>query len=109
VRKRSYLAVDSPDIVPTGTDPASDEAPALARAVALERLALNAAGDRLYTCTSPWSAGTTGSTLSPLELLEKLAARGEKRAFRLLIRKACRRFAKSWSISSRPTMTNSRH
>ena len=34
----------------------------------------NADGDLLYTFTHPWSDGTTGITLSPLELLEKLAA-----------------------------------
>jgi len=28
----------------------------------------------LYTFTKPWSDGTTGITLAPLELLEKLAA-----------------------------------
>ena len=43
-------------------------------AVALERLGDDAHGDRIDTCTRPWSDGTTGSTLSPLELLEKLAA-----------------------------------
>ena len=43
-------------------------------AVALERLDVNADGDVLYTFTHPWSDGTTGIKLSPLELLEKLAA-----------------------------------
>jgi hypothetical protein len=43
-------------------------------AVALERLAEDAHGDLVYTFTKPWSDGTTGITLSPLELLEKLAA-----------------------------------
>src|SRR5712691_4966397 len=43
-------------------------------AVALERLAEDAHGDLVYTCTKPWSDGKTGMTLSPLELLEKLAA-----------------------------------
>ena len=43
-------------------------------AVALERLEVNADGDLLYTFTHPWSDGTTGIKLSPLELLEKLAA-----------------------------------
>ena len=43
-------------------------------AVALERLAGNAAGDLLDTCTPPWSAGTTGITRSPMALLEQLAA-----------------------------------
>jgi Putative transposase len=42
--------------------------------VALERLAEDAHGDLVYTFTKPWSDGTTGITLSPLELLEKLAA-----------------------------------
>ena len=37
-------------------------------AVALERLAEDAHGDLVYTCTKPWSDGTTGMTLSPLEL-----------------------------------------
>jgi Putative transposase len=43
-------------------------------AVSLERLAQDANGDRVSTCTHPWSDGTTGMRLSPLELLEKLAA-----------------------------------
>jgi hypothetical protein len=43
-------------------------------AVALERLEQDATGDLVDTFTHPWSDGTTGSTLSPLELLEKLAA-----------------------------------
>ena len=43
-------------------------------AVSLERLDVNTDGDLLYTFTRPWSDGTTGITLSPLELLEKLAA-----------------------------------
>jgi hypothetical protein len=43
-------------------------------AVALERLAEDAHGDLVYTFTQLWSDGTTGITLSPLELLEKLAA-----------------------------------
>jgi hypothetical protein len=42
--------------------------------VALERLAEDAHGDLVYTFTKPWSDGTTGIILSPLELLEKLAA-----------------------------------
>jgi hypothetical protein len=43
-------------------------------AVALERLVQDANGDLVYTFTHPWSDGTTGMRLSPLELLEKLAA-----------------------------------
>ena len=43
-------------------------------AMALERLQEDVNGDLLYTFTHPWSDGTTGITLSPLELLEKLAA-----------------------------------
>jgi hypothetical protein len=43
-------------------------------AVALERLAQDANGDLVYTFTHPWSDGTTGIRLSPVELLEKLAA-----------------------------------
>jgi hypothetical protein len=43
-------------------------------AVVLERLERDANGDLLYTFTHPWSDGTTGIKLSPLELLEKLAA-----------------------------------
>jgi hypothetical protein len=43
-------------------------------AVSLERLAPDANGDLLYTFTHPWSDGTTGIKLSPVELLEKLAA-----------------------------------
>jgi hypothetical protein len=43
-------------------------------AVSLERLTQDAHGDLIYTFTHPWSDGTTGIRLSPLELLEKLAA-----------------------------------
>ncbi len=43
-------------------------------AVALERLHEDARGDLVYTFTKPWSDGTTGITLSPLELLEELVA-----------------------------------
>ena len=43
-------------------------------AVAFARLEEDAHGDRVYTFTKPWSDGTTSMTLSPLELLEKLAA-----------------------------------
>jgi Putative transposase len=43
-------------------------------AVSLERLSEEASGDLLYTFTRPWSDGTTGIKLSPVELLEKLAA-----------------------------------
>ena len=43
-------------------------------AVSLERLAEAANGDLVYSFTKPWSDGTTGIKLSPLELLEKLAA-----------------------------------
>src|SRR5215831_356072 len=43
-------------------------------AMALERLQDDANGDLVYTFTHPWSDGTTGIRLSPLELLEKLAA-----------------------------------
>ena len=43
-------------------------------AVSLERLERDANGDLVYTFTHPWSDGTTGIRLSPLELLEKLAA-----------------------------------
>jgi hypothetical protein len=42
--------------------------------VSLERLTQEASGDLLYTFTHPWSDGTTGIRLAPLELLEKLAA-----------------------------------
>jgi len=42
--------------------------------VSLERLEEAENGARLYTCTKPWSDGTTGITLSPLELVEKFAA-----------------------------------
>ena len=45
-------------------------------AVSLERLQEDANGDLVYTFTHPWSDGTTGIRLSPLELLEKLAALG---------------------------------
>lgn len=43
-------------------------------AVSLERLQADATGDLVYTFTHPWSDGTTGIRLAPLELLEKLAA-----------------------------------
>ena len=43
-------------------------------AVSLARLQEDANGDLLYTFTHLWSDGTTGIRLSPLELLEKLAA-----------------------------------
>jgi Putative transposase len=43
-------------------------------AVSLERLAQDANGDLVYTFTHPSSDGTTGIRLTPLELLEKLAA-----------------------------------
>jgi hypothetical protein len=43
-------------------------------AVSLERLQEDTHGDLVYTFTHPWSDGTTGIRLSPLELLEKLAA-----------------------------------
>ena len=43
-------------------------------AVSLERLAQDANGDLVSTFTHPWSDGTTGIRLSPMELLEKLAA-----------------------------------
>ena len=43
-------------------------------AVSLERLTQDANGDLVYTFTHPWSDGTTGIRLSPMELLEKLAA-----------------------------------
>jgi Putative transposase len=43
-------------------------------AVSLERLQEASNGDLIYTFTHPWSDGTTGIRLAPLELLEKLAA-----------------------------------
>jgi len=43
-------------------------------AVSLERLEEDANGDLIYSFNRPWSDGTTGIKLSPLELLEKLAA-----------------------------------
>jgi hypothetical protein len=43
-------------------------------AVSLERLQEDAHGDLVYTFTYPWSDGTMGMRLSPLALLEKLAA-----------------------------------
>jgi len=42
--------------------------------VALECLAEDANGQLVSSLTKPWSDGTTGIKLSPLELLEKLAA-----------------------------------
>ena len=44
-------------------------------AVSLERLESDANGDLLYTFTRPWSDGTTGIKLSPLELLENESAK----------------------------------
>src|SRR5438132_7863542 len=43
-------------------------------AVSLERLQADANGDLVSAFTHPWSDGTTGIRLAPLELLEKLAA-----------------------------------
>jgi hypothetical protein len=43
-------------------------------AMSLERLTQDANGDLVSTFTHPWSDGTTGMRLSPMELLEKLAA-----------------------------------
>ena len=43
-------------------------------ALSLERLAQDANGDLMYRFNRPWSDGTTGIKLSPLELFEKLAA-----------------------------------
>jgi hypothetical protein len=43
-------------------------------AISLERLTEDDNGDLVYRFTRPWSDGTTGIKLSPLELLEKLAA-----------------------------------
>jgi hypothetical protein len=43
-------------------------------AVSLERLEEDTNGDLVYSFTKPWSDGTTGITLSPVELLEKLSA-----------------------------------
>src|SRR2546425_7108782 len=43
-------------------------------AVSLERLQEDTNGDLVYTFTHPWSDGTTGIRLAPVELLEKLAA-----------------------------------
>ena len=42
--------------------------------MSFEFLIRDEGGDLLYTFTRPWSDGTTGIKLSPLELLEKLAA-----------------------------------
>ena len=43
-------------------------------AVSLERLQAEANGDRVSPFTHPWSDGTTGIRLAPVELVEKLAA-----------------------------------
>jgi hypothetical protein len=43
-------------------------------ALSLARLEQDANGDLIYRFNRPWSDGTTGIKLSPLELLEKLAA-----------------------------------
>jgi hypothetical protein len=78
---RAGTLVEKASVVSTTSIPAHrrDQLERLLRytargAVALERLEVNADGDLLYTFTHPWSDGTTGITLSPLELLEKLAA-----------------------------------
>ena len=42
--------------------------------MSLERLEQDVNGDLLYRFTRPWSDGTTGIKLAPLELLEKWAA-----------------------------------
>jgi hypothetical protein len=42
--------------------------------VSLERLEQDTNGELMYRFTRPWSDGTTGMKLSPVELLEKLAA-----------------------------------
>ena len=42
--------------------------------MSLERLEQDANGDLIYAFNRPWSDGTTGIKLSPLELLEKLSA-----------------------------------
>ena len=62
-----------------GPSPSAGSAGALAPltardAVALARRAEDANGDLVSTFTTPWADGTTGITLAPLELLEKLAA-----------------------------------
>jgi hypothetical protein len=43
-------------------------------ALSLERLEQDANGDLMYRFNRPWSDGTTGIKLSPVELLEKLAS-----------------------------------
>jgi hypothetical protein len=43
-------------------------------AVSLECLTQDANGDLIYTFMHPWSDGITGIRLSPMELIEKLAA-----------------------------------
>jgi Putative transposase len=42
--------------------------------MALERLTEDTNGNLVYRFPRPWSDGTTGITLSPVEFLEKLAA-----------------------------------
>ena len=42
--------------------------------MSLERLEQDANGDLIYAFNRPWSDGTTGIKLSPLELLEKISA-----------------------------------
>jgi len=53
----------------SGVAPSSSET-----TLSLARLTQDANGDLLYTFTHPWSDGTTGIRLSPVELVEKLAA-----------------------------------
>jgi len=91
------VGLDAP--AATGYNPLRDDVPELARTMAAsvqQRLAFGERagewvrrigagfgvdgevptpnGDLIYTFTHPWSDGTTGIRLSPMELLEKLAA-----------------------------------
>ena len=75
-------------------------------AVSLERLQVEANGDLVYTFTHPWSDGTTGIRLAPLELLEKLAALIDASHFELLA--ANQRDLVSPEAAALPTATRDR-
>src|SRR5262249_46825482 len=69
-----FLACQHPGPGPSARSVGAPDPLTARGAVSLERLAQDANGELVYTFTHPWSDGTTGIRLSPLELLEKLAA-----------------------------------
>jgi hypothetical protein len=70
----AFPCMPTPIFPPTAVPSWSGSSATARGAVSLERLAHDANGDLIYTFTHPWSDGTTEIKLSPLELLEKLAA-----------------------------------